>query len=125
MQERLKALRKALGLKQREVAERLGVKVSVVGGWESGREIPQTRIYQLCKEYNVRRAWLERGEGEMFEPSTAKEKAQEEFITGVFERLTPEQQTRILNALRAHISAQKDGRTQTNNGTVGGDMIQY
>ena len=126
MKDRLKALRKALGLKQREVAERLGVTVGIVGGWECGRDaIPQTRIYQLCKEYNVRREWLERGDGEMFEPSTAKEKAQEEFITGVFERLTPEQQQRILNALRAHISAQKDGRTQTNNGTVGGDMIQY
>ena len=126
MKDRLKALRKALGLKQREVAERLGVTVGIVGGWECGRDaIPQTRIYQLCKEYNVRREWLERGEGEMFEAETAKEKAQEEFITGVFERLTPEQQQRILNALRAHISAQKDGRTQTNNGTVGGDMIQY
>ena len=126
MKDRLKAIRKAKNLKQREVAERLGVTVGIVGGWECGRDaIPQTRIYQLCKEYNVRREWLERGDGEMFEPSTAKEKAQEEFITGVFERLTPEQQTRILNALRAHISAQKDGRTQTNNGTVGGDMIQY
>ncbi len=59
MKDRLKALRKALGLKQREVAERLGVTVGIVGGWECGRDaIPQTRIYQLCKEYNVRRAGL-------------------------------------------------------------------
>lgn len=126
MKDRLKQLRKILGLKQREVAERLEVTVGIVGGWECGRDaIPRPRVYQLCKEYNVRREWLERGEGEMFEPNDSKEKAQEEFITGVFERLMPEQQQRILNALRTHISAQKDGRTQTNNGTVGGDMIQY
>ena len=126
MKDRLKALRKALGLKQREVAERLGINVGTVGAWETGKEaIPRARVYQLCKEYNVRREWLERGEGEMFEPNDSKEKAQEEFITGVFERLMPEQKQRILNALRTHISAQKDGRTQMNNGTVGGDMIQY
>ena len=67
MKDRLKALRKALGLKQREIAEKLGVRVGNVGDWESGRSIPSTRIYQLCHEYNVRREWLERGEGEMFE----------------------------------------------------------
>lgn len=65
---RLKELRKRLGLKQREVAERLGVDVGLVGSWEIGRPIPKVRKYQICKEYNVRREWLETGEGEMFEP---------------------------------------------------------
>ena len=65
---RLKELRKALGLKQREVAERLGVDVGLIGSWEIGRPIPKVRKYQICKEYNVRREWLETGEGEMFEP---------------------------------------------------------
>lgn len=126
MKERLKELRKTLGLKQREVAERLGVTTGVVGGWECGRDsIPDSRIRLLCKEYNVRREWLETGEGEMFEPETAKEKAQEEFITGVFEKLTPEQQERILNALRAYIRTQDSAKTQTNTGTVEGDMIQF
>lgn len=68
MKDRLKELRKALNLKQREVAERLGVKVGVVGTWEcGGSPVPSPRIYQLCKEYNVRREWLETGVGEMFE----------------------------------------------------------
>jgi len=68
MKDRLKELRKALNIKQREVAERLGVAVGVVGTWESGGSpIPRARIYQLCKEYNVRREWLETGVGEMFE----------------------------------------------------------
>lgn len=65
---RLKELRMRLGLKQREVAEKLDVNVGLIGNWESGRPIPKTRLYQLCKEYNVRREWLETGEGEMFEP---------------------------------------------------------
>ena len=66
---RLKELRKRLGLKQRDVAERLEVSVGLIGAWECGSDtIPKTRIYQLCNEYNVSRDWLERGEGEMFVP---------------------------------------------------------
>ncbi len=127
MKDRLKELRKKLGLKQREVAERLGVNVSVVGDWESGRNpIPKTRIYQLCKEYNVRREWLETGDGEMFARDDSKENAQEEFIAGVFAKLDGDQQERILNALREYAKAEQgETKTRTNNGTIGGDMIQY
>ncbi|MBQ9875160.1 MAG: helix-turn-helix transcriptional regulator [Thermoguttaceae bacterium] len=69
MKDRLKQLRKTLGLKQREIAERLGVATGLVGSWESGSNEPgDARIYQICKEFRVRREWLEKGEGEMFEP---------------------------------------------------------
>lgn len=127
MKDRLKQLRRILNLKQREVAERLGINVGQVGAWECGKErIPPARVYQLCKEYNVRRAWLVDGTGEIFESESSKEKAQEEFITSVFNRLTPEQQKRILNALRAHLQQQtaENGKTQINNGTVNGPMTQ-
>lgn len=127
MKDRLKQLRRILNLKQREVAERLGINVGQVGAWECGKErIPPARVYQLCKEYNVRRAWLVDGTGEIFESESSKEKAQEEFITSVFNRLTPEQQKRILNALRAHLQQQtaENGKTQINNGTINGPMTQ-
>ena len=88
MKDRLKELRKALNLKQREVAERLGVKVSNVGAWEAGMfAIPSTRIYQLCKEYNVRREWLETGEGEMFEPGKSEEEEIDDMIRKLFKML--------------------------------------
>ena len=78
MKDRLKELRKTLNLKQREVAEKLGVPVGNVGAWEAGmRDVPATRIYQLCHEYNVRREWLETGEGEMFEPKADASKLKE------------------------------------------------
>ena len=127
MKDRLKQLRRILNLKQREVAERLGINVGQVGAWECGKErIPPARVYQLCKEYNVRRAWLVDGTGEIFESESSKEKTQEEFITSVFNRLTPEQQQRILNALRDHLQQQtaENGKTQINNGTVNGPMTQ-
>lgn len=66
IKDRLKLLRRKLGLKQREVADRLGVKVNVVGSWEVGRHIPDARIYQICKEFNVNEEWLRNGVGDMF-----------------------------------------------------------
>lgn len=103
MKERLKELRKKLGLKQREVAEKLEVPVSNVGSWESGsKPIPKTRIYQICNEFHVRRDWLEKGEGEMFEPTPepiSVEEAQAQFVEAVFRQLTDEQRDIVAKAI--------------------------
>ena len=103
VKDRLKALRKALGLKQREVAERLGIEVGGIGKWESGSQpIPATRIYQLCKEYNVRREWLEHGEGEMFEPESKPKSDQEtleDAALALFNRLDATAQEAVMNVL--------------------------
>ena len=125
MKDRLKELRKALGLKQREVAERLGIKVGVVGGWECGRDkIPRARIYQLCKEYNVRREWLERGEGEMFERPTEADKYVMIF-SEFYDSLTPKFQEVFLRVAKDKLELDRSvNRTQINNGNVVGDMIQ-
>ena len=94
MNERLKQLRKALGLRQREMAERLNVNVGSVGHWEKDEEVPKARIYQICKEFNVNRTWFETGEGEMFEPEEKimdVREAQRAFVQAVLRRMTPEQ----------------------------------
>lgn len=132
MKDRLKALRKALGLKQREVAERLGIPVGAIGNWEAGRPIPDARIYQLCKEYNVRRAWLERGEGEMFEdaPDAAKlrefkdEDVYAEAMNRLYNSLPPDAKRSFERFCDSLAKNAKESRTQTNFGSIGGDMIQ-
>lgn len=125
MKDRLKELRKALGLKQREVAERLGVSVGQIGIWESGKAtLPRARIYQLCKEYNVRREWLEHGEGEMFARPTKNELYVRAF-TALYESLTPEFQEVFLEIAKEKLGLDRSvSRTQINNGNVEGDMIQ-
>ena len=123
MKDRLKELRKALGLKQREVAERLGVKVGRVGSWEAGVEpIPKTRIYQLCKEYNVRREWLENGTGEMFEPDDKLAT----IFTLLYDGLSPKYKLAFQKAAveLLDVDPRDLPKLQVNNGTVGGDMIQ-
>lgn len=88
IKDRLKELRKRLGLKQRDVAERLEVSVGLIGAWECGSDtIPKTRIYQLCNEYNVSRDWLERGEGEMFVPVEESETDFAETMYSMFNAL--------------------------------------
>ena len=75
-------------MKQREVAEKLGVQVGLIGRWEAGlQSIPSTRVYQLCHEYNVRREWLERGEGEMFQPKPTEEDKYVEVFTALYDAL--------------------------------------
>lgn len=85
---RLKELRKRLGLKQRDVAERLEMDTGTVGKWEAAMQrIPKTRLYQICNEYNVSRDWLERGEGEMFVPVEESETDFAETMYSMFNAL--------------------------------------
>lgn len=68
MNKRIAQLRKELNLRQREFAEKVGVSTGAVGSWESGSTVPgDARIGVICSVFNVRREWLEHGEGEMYE----------------------------------------------------------
>lgn len=74
MNERIKELRKALGLTQQEFSERIGVKRNTVAQYEMGRNPPNdTVITLICREFRVSETWLRTGEGEMFLPVDADE----------------------------------------------------
>ena len=67
MNERIKAVRTALGLSQQEFAEKIGIKRGAVANYEVGRNEPIDAVVSLiCKTYNVNEHWLRTGEGEMF-----------------------------------------------------------
>lgn len=87
-------------MKQREIAEKLGVQVGLIGRWEAGlHSIPSTRIYQLCHEYNVRREWLERGEGEMFQPKATFEEKLANAASALFDELSDRGKAAVLKAM--------------------------
>lgn len=73
MKDRFKEVRKTLKLKQREVADRLGVTVSAVGAWEIGGNISDARLFQFCKEFGISIEWMKTGNGSMFAERKAKE----------------------------------------------------
>lgn len=69
MNERIKQLRKHLGLNQSDFASRLGVSQSAVAAWELGTRNPMDAVIQsICREFNVSERWLREGEGDMFLP---------------------------------------------------------
>jgi transcriptional regulator with XRE-family HTH domain len=73
--ERIRSLRKALNLSQTEFGERWGVGLGVIRNIETSKTIPSTaQIDLICTVYNVNRAWLESGEGEMFADRSLDEK---------------------------------------------------
>ena len=67
MHERIKELRKALGLTQQKFADGMGVKQNTIAQYESGRNAPIDAVITLiCRTYGVDETWLRTGEGKMF-----------------------------------------------------------
>lgn len=67
MNERIRELRKALGLTLEKFGERLGVTKVAVSLIESGKNnVTDQMAKSICREFNVDPYWLETGEGEMF-----------------------------------------------------------
>lgn len=64
MNERLKKIRKKLGLTQQEFADRLGIKRGAIANYEIGRNEPIDAVISLiCREFGVNEVWLRTGEG--------------------------------------------------------------
>lgn len=67
MKDRIKVVRKALGLNQTDFGSKIGVKQGTVAAYESGARVPlDSVIVSICREFNVSERWLRTGEGEMF-----------------------------------------------------------
>ena len=100
MKDRLKELRKVLDIKQREVAEKINVSVGLVGRWEAGLQpVPEHNVYRICKEFGVRREWLETGEGEMFEPEATFEEKLANAASALFDELSDRGKVAVLKAM--------------------------
>ncbi len=67
MSQKLKEIRQALDLKQKEMANKLGVSLRAYQHWEYGdREVPLYIIKKLIRDFRVNPEWLFLDRGEMF-----------------------------------------------------------
>jgi len=81
LNERIKELRKVLGLSREEFANKLGLKSrGKIENIELGRTSPDEPFLDLiCKTYNINPKWLRTGRGEMF-IELSKDEQIEDFI---------------------------------------------
>lgn len=106
MNTRIKKLRKALDLTQREFGERIGIKANTVTMIEKGRNTSEQTIQAICREFRVNEEWLRTGEGEMFQPEPrdaldeliAQYRLPREFrpLIDKYLKLTPDQQEAVV-----------------------------
>ena len=107
MYKRIKLVREALHLSQREFGERLGVSRDVISNLEYNRVSPKgVLINHLCEVYGVNKNWLETGEGMMFESAPKLNKEAEDIID-LFIGLRPEFQECALNQMRQLVKLQE------------------
>lgn len=99
MNERIRLLRKELGLNQSDFGNKIGVKQGTVAGYESGARTPLDAVVSsICREFDVNEEWLRTGEGEMFEQTTEQQKLLK--YTGM---LLKDKDSAIVNAIQSFI----------------------
>lgn len=99
MHERIKELRKYLGLTQAEFGEKIAMRQTGVAWLESGdRKITDRVITTICAVFGVDETWLRTGDGEMFREPTIDEQIAG-FVGDVLSDKGDEFQKRVMRIL--------------------------
>ncbi|WP_029540365.1 helix-turn-helix domain-containing protein [Selenomonas sp. AB3002] len=64
---RIEVLRKSLRYNQATFGEKIGLGGGAIGKMERGGTVTDQNIKLICEKFNVRRAWLVDGEGDMYD----------------------------------------------------------
>ena len=115
--ERIRQLRRELGLTQSEFGKTIGLKTSAVSWLEKpGNNVTSQNRQVMCDKYHISMDWLENGTGSMYnEPSDPMEAVKgicqqyslsmtAEQILRVFAMLTPEERSAALEYIEGLIS---------------------
>lgn len=98
MKNRIKALRKELGLTQEKFADRLRMKRNSIANYEIGRNEPIDAVISLiCKEFDVNEEWLRTGKGgpdNMF-----KKTSKDDEFSRAAKMICQDQDSNAMNAL--------------------------
>lgn len=99
MNQRIKELRKILGLSQEEFAAQLGLTRGAITNIEHNKTEPKPLLVQLiCKEFKVNEIWLRTGVGDPFQKKERSQEMTELFADLMNDR--PESfRTRLITAL--------------------------
>lgn len=99
MNNRIKELRKELGLSQRNLGITLGVTDGAISKIEKGeRSITKQMFMSICREFNVNEEWLRTGKGEMFNKAN-KENEISKWVDNVLKNRPNNFKKRLLSLL--------------------------
>lgn len=97
--ERVREVRKALGLTLEKFGDKIGMKKNSVSQIENGKNnVTDANIKAICREFNVDYIWLTTGEGEMFVDSD------DDFLEKIDRIMAGESDIRK-NAIKALVNA--------------------
>lgn len=78
--QRVREVRKSLGLTMEKFGASLGVGKTAISNIELGtRNLTEQMLLSICRVYNANEEWLRSGAGEMFVPMTRDEQIEEFF----------------------------------------------
>lgn len=113
MNKRIRELRKALGLSQKEFSAKIGLKQNAISYMEKdGSTVTEQNIKTISAQFSVNENWLRTGLGEMFLES---DKRQKEFFD-VFEGLSPVLQDYLIKTAKNLLETQS--KMQPPNGDI-------
>lgn len=99
---RVRAIRKAKKLTQKEFGDRIGMKPNSISDIEKGKNTVTDYVFKLiCREFNVEEDWLRTGDGDMFIPEDMQQYMElgrmintknefKQFILGIMARVPDE-----------------------------------
>lgn len=112
MNNRIRELRKALNLSQKEFAEKIGLKQNAISYMEkSGSTVTEQNIKAICSQFSVNETWLRTGSGKMF---LGNEKKQKEFFD-IFDELSPVLQDYLIKTAKDLLDTQSKIQPNNNN----------
>lgn len=118
MKQRLKILRKRLGLTQGDLAACAGVSTQYIKMLETGtRRASDKLVRAICQSLNVREEWLKTGSGRFLVESAAAPKPslsllKKELAAALFESLSEKEKNVILTELRERAAIDLKKRLQ-------------
>lgn len=100
--DKIRLHRKALGLTQTELGEKLGVKTNAVSKWECGRvdDIPTSKIKAMAKLFNVQPSYLI-DEKQPAPTNEGELNAEDKRLLTMIHNLSPEDRERIVAIIEA------------------------
>lgn len=109
MNKRIKELRKALKLTQKDFSEKIGIKQSTASYLEKPYStVTEKNIKIICSQFSVNEHWFRTGEGEMF---LENQKKQQDLLE-IFNKLSPPLQDYLIKVANELLIAQNEMQSQ-------------